>query len=127
MHIFKGGEGYQAFNVDVAVELCREVRVVWDNPSIINHNPINLIFLAIIRSVIKWVAFSTNACVRLKSLREMFCALSVLETPITTAMDHTPFYSLKQHRLCLGIWPVCPDCGVDVSGGKNLLSVFEED
>ena len=96
VHILEGGEGYQTFDVDVAVELRREIGVVWDNPSIIDHDPIDLIFPAIIRSVVERVAFPIDACVRLESLWKMFCALSVFETLITTTMNHTPLHGLEQ-------------------------------
>lgn len=127
VHILESGEGYQTFNVNVAVELCRKIRVVRDNPSIIDHDPVDLIFPAIVRSVIERVTFPVDARVRLESLREVFCTLPVLKTPITTAVHHTPLHGLEQHGLRIRIWPVCPDCSVDVGGGENLLSIFEED
>lgn len=126
VNVLESGERYQTFNVDVAVELCRKIGVVWDDPSIINHNPVDVVFPAIVRSIIEWVALPINACVRLESLWEMFRTLPILETSITTAMNHTPLHGLEQHGFRLWIWPICPNRGVDVSGGENLLSVFEE-
>lgn len=95
VHIFEGGERYQAFNVDMTVELCGKIGVVWDNPPIINHNPINLVFPAVVRSVIEWIAFAVNTCVWLEGLREMLYTLPILETPIAAAMHHAPLHSLK--------------------------------
>ena len=127
VHILKGREGYQTFDVDVAVELRREIRVVWDNPPIINHDPTNLVFLAIVRSVVKWVALPVDARVWLERLWKVFCALSVFETPIAAAMHHAPPHSFEQQGLSFWVWPVRSDSAVNVSRGEDLLSVPKED
>ena len=86
VYVLESGEGYQTFNVDVAVKLRRKVWVVRNDPSIVDHDPVDLIFSAIVRSVIEWVAFCVNARVWLESLWEVFCALPILETTIAAAM-----------------------------------------
>ena len=68
VQILEGGERYQNFDVDVAIKRGGEVGVVRDNPSIINRDPVDLVFPTTVRSVVEQIAFPVDARVRLESL-----------------------------------------------------------
>jgi len=58
---------------------------------------------------------------------EVFLALSVLQTPVTAAVNHASLHGFEQLRLCVGVWPTCPNRSINVIRQKDLVSVFEKD
>jgi hypothetical protein len=128
VHILEGGKGGEAFDIDVAIVLCREPGVVRNDPLVADRMfPLTFIRPTIIGAGIQGVAFIIDTRVWLEWLRITFGALSVLQAPVTTGVDHTPFHSLEQDGLSLRVWPVCPHCTVNLLRSLDFVPWLEKD
>ena len=61
VHILQGGKGSQAFDVDVAIILGREPRVVWNDPLVANHVSVDFVRPTVIGASIQGVALVVDA------------------------------------------------------------------
>jgi len=122
-----------ALYVDVALVLDGEVRVVWYNITIVNLHPTHNVLPPIIGAMVDGVTLFIHCGSILKWPWILLCASVFLviagrsRVLVTTwSMNHDLLYYFEKLRLCLGIWPVRTDAGIDSIHRVELMLLLEE-
>jgi hypothetical protein len=130
--ILEGAEGDGTFNIEMAIVFCGEVRVIGDNPRVVDLHTTNVISSAIIGSEILRVAIVIHDSPIGERFRVTFCASAIFHawgarvSSTARSMYHTLFDGLKQKGLGLGVRPSHPNCRVNVLRSQQLLALLEK-
>jgi hypothetical protein len=132
-NVLQGSKGDRCLNVDVTVVLGREVRVIWDDPGVVNVVVANSVLPAVIWCAVLRIALSIHASFFAKWTREALGAFPILHAwsiriqLAARAVNHTALNSGEEQRLSVRIWPVSANAAVNVLGSADLVVRVEKD